>query len=256
VLVSCRDDGAGAAVVLLHSGVTDGRAWEPQAEVLRRDHRVIRPDLRGFGRTPLPPEAYTDAGDVVALLDHLDVVGCHLVGSSLGGRVALEVARAHPDRVASLVLLCPAFAALEPTPAVREFGAREDALLEAGDIDAAVELNLQTWLGPEASAQTRELVRQMQRHAFEVQQAANADPDFPWPEPITVDPAGVTAPTLAVSGDHDLDHFRAIARHLASTIPQARLVTLPWAAHLPAIERPDEITRLLQRFLADRATSG
>jgi pimeloyl-ACP methyl ester carboxylesterase len=255
-LVSHRDDGAGPVVVLLHAGVADGRVWEPQVELLAQRYRLIRPDLRGFGRTPLPPEPYTDADDVVALLDELGISASHVVGSSLGGRVALELAQAHAEYVASLVLLCPAFSGLEPTPAVRSFGQQEEALLDAGAIDEAVELNVETWLGPEASAEAQDLVRLMQKQAFDAQQAADSDPTFPWPEPVAVDPAQLSVPTLVVSGDHDLDHFQNVARYLASTIKGAELVSLPWAGHLPGLERPQAITELVLGFLAARGPVG
>jgi pimeloyl-ACP methyl ester carboxylesterase len=242
--------------VLLHSGVTDASAWEPQAKALAQHYRVVQPDLRGFGGTPLPHEPYTNVGDVLDLVDHLGVGSCHVVGSSMGGQVALELAAAHPGRVASLVLLCPAFAGVDPTPEVQAFGEREGALLEAGAVDEAVALNVETWLGPDASAEARNLVRRTQRHAFDLQLAADADPTFPWPEPVALDPSEISAPTLVVSGDHDLEHFRHVARHLASTMPASQLVTLPWAGHLPALERPDHTTDLLLQFLRARSSRG
>lgn len=250
MLISCRDEGTGPATLMLHSGVTDGRAWEPQAKALRDRRRVLRPDLRGFGESPLlPAEPFSNHGDVIALLDHLDVESCDVVGSSYGGRVALELAQIHPGRVRSLALLCPAYAGLEPTPTVEAYGEQEEALLEAGDVDGAVELNVRTWLGPDATEEARAAVREMQRRAFELQLAADEDPDFPWPGPVDVDLSTITAPTLVVAGAHDMDHFQNIAAHLAGTMPAARLVRLDWAGHLPALERPEETTRLLVDFL-------
>jgi pimeloyl-ACP methyl ester carboxylesterase len=254
VLLFHQEDGSGPDVVLLHSGVADGSSWEPQAEALAPHFRVIRPDLRGFGRSPLPHEPYTNAGDVLNLLDHLDVSACHVVGSSMGGQVALEMAVTRPERVASLVLLCPAFGGLDPSDVAQAFGDREAALLEAGAVDEAVELNVETWLGPEASTDVRDRVRRMQRHAFDVQLAADADPTFPWPDPVDVDPSLIRAPTLVVSGNHDMDHFHRVARHLASSIPDARLSALPWAGHLPGVERPQLVSDLLLEFLLRRST--
>ena len=121
VILAHDDDGSGRAVVLLHSGICDRRMWEPQAAALRATHRVIRPDLRGFGDSPLPGERFRFSDDVVALLDHLEVERAAFVGSSLGARVALEVAVARPERVDSLVLLCPAFRGIERTPDAEAF---------------------------------------------------------------------------------------------------------------------------------------
>jgi 3-oxoadipate enol-lactonase len=250
MLLAHEDEGSGSSVVLLHSGVADRRMWQATAVRLRAARRVVRPDLRGFGDSPLPAEAFGFSEDVVALLDHLGVERTSLVGSSFGGLVALDLAARWPDRVASLVLLCPAFRGLEPTQTARRFGTEEDALLESGDIDGAVELNVRTWLGPDAGSETPELVRHMQRHAFDVQLAAESGESQPEAAPMEPDPALVTAPTLVVSGALDMDHFQNIARHLASTIPGAQLATLPWAAHLPSLERPEETTALVEEFLS------
>lgn len=223
--------------------------WEPQWEQLTARHRVVRVDFRGFGETPLPPEPYADCDDVAAVLDTLDIEKASLVGSSFGGQVALEFATRYPQRATDLVLLCPAFRGLEPTEAARRFGEQEDALLDAGDIDAATELNVATWLGPEASEQTRQRVREMQRHAFEIQLAAFGT-DAPQHMPVEVEPAAIAARTLIVSGERDMDHFRAIARHLADAIPHGSLRTLSLAGHLPSLERPADIADLLADALS------
>lgn len=241
--------GDGPAVVLLHSGVTDRRMWDPQWRALVERLRVVRPDLRGFGDTPLTPGRFSYADDVVDLLDHLAVDRATLVGSSFGGRVALEVATTHRDRVAALVLLCPAFRGLEPTRAADAFEEAEDALLEAGDIDGAVELNVRTWLGPEATPEIADQVRLMQRHAFDVQIAAERAAVAPEPVRIEVDPTRIDVETVVVTGRHDMDHFQAVAVHLTATMPRATLIELGWAGHLPSIERPAEVAELLLEFL-------
>ena len=141
--------------------------WQPQTPALGHRFRVISPDFRGFGDSPLPPEPYADADDVAELLDHLGVADAAVVGSSMGGRVALELAARHPDRVNSLVLLCPAYRGVPSSAAVAALAAAEDRLLEAGDVVGAVRLNVDTWLGPEASAEVRDQLTAMQRRAFD-----------------------------------------------------------------------------------------
>ncbi|MFN2389536.1 MAG: alpha/beta fold hydrolase [Actinomycetota bacterium] len=239
-------DGSGSPVLLLHSGVCDRRMWDPQWHPLGERHRTVRCDLRGFGETPLPAQSFDNRDDVIVLLDHLGIERTSLVGSSFGGRVALEVSAAHPERVDRLALLCPAVHGLPTTDDVQRFGVEEDALLEAGDIDAAVRLNVETWLGPEASEDTRALVYEMQRHAFEVQLAS---PEVEPGPPSEVDLAAIEAPALVVSGGHDLHYFRVAARHLVETMPRARHVELDRAGHLPSLERPAEATALLVEFL-------
>jgi 3-oxoadipate enol-lactonase len=254
MLLAHEVQGSGPPVLLIHAGVADRRMWEPLVEALSHTFRVVRPDLRGFGETPLPPGPFSNADELDALLAHLGIAHAEVVGSSLGGRVALELATTHPGRVSSLVLLNTAYRGLEPTPALEAVGDEEERLLEAGDVDAAVELMVRTWLGPYAGDDARELVRVMQRHAYEVQLAAEAADPGPVPRRTDVDPTAITVPTTLVSGGHDVDHFQAIADHLAEQIPGAERVHLDWAGHLPSLERPDTVLALLLDVLRDDPT--
>jgi pimeloyl-ACP methyl ester carboxylesterase len=222
--------------------------WDPQWAPLRdAGYRVIRCDFRGFGQTPPPDRPYNNADDVADLLKSLGVERAALIGSSFGGRVALEVAARRPDMVTALALLCPGSTEHVPGAELRSFSEREEALLAAGDIDDAVELNVQTFVGPAADDTVREQVRCMQRHAFDVQPAAVED----FPQLATeVDLSAITAPCLAVSGGHDLPDFRQIAVGLPARLADARHEELAWAGHLPNMERPAEVTGLLLRFLS------
>ncbi len=246
MILSHDSTGSGPAVLLLHAGVADSRMWDPQRAPIARHHRVIRCDLRGYGDTPLTNARYDNASDVKALLSSLGERPVAIVGASAGGHVALQVASEWPDLVSHLVLLNSAFA-LPATRSLQRFARREDALIEAGDIDGATELNVATWLGPDADDEARALVRTMQRHAFQVQLGAGEDihqeagPD--------IDLEAISAHTLIVSGGQDLDHFRAVANHLAGRIPGAKHTQLGWAGHLPNLERPDEVTALITDFL-------
>lgn len=249
VLIAHDDEGSGPPVLLLHAGVADRRMWHHQWEALTAQHRVIRCDLRGFGDTPMPPERFSFAGDSAALLDHLGVESAAVVGSSFGGRVALELATAFPARVSRLVLLCTALRGADPTPASEAYDDQEERLLEADDRDGYVELNVATWLGPDADDSARQLLRVMQRHCLDVQLAADASPEPYEVDDVAVEPAQITVPTLTVSGGHDLDVFQHVSAHLAQTMPNARRLHLPWAGHLPSMERPAEVTALLLRDL-------
>jgi 3-oxoadipate enol-lactonase len=238
--------GEGPAVLLLHSSVCDRRMWDPQWELLvDAGFRVIRPDFRGFGETPAPTSAYDEASDIRDLLDANGIERAVVVGSSFGGRAAQEFASRWPSRVTGLLLLCSATRLLTPTEDARAFGAEEDALLDGGDLDGAVALNVRTWVGPAATESTRELVSRMQRHAFEVQSAA---PDVA-AERDDFDLAAVNAPTLVVSGAHDLDYFARVAEFLFERIAGAEHLELDWAGHLPSLEDPARFNPLLLDFL-------
>jgi 3-oxoadipate enol-lactonase len=220
--------------------------WDPQWPVLRAEFRVLRCDLRGYGRSPLGGARYRDAGDVRDVLDAAGLDAALLVGSSLGARVALEIAACYPRRVAGLVLVCPAFRFGQPTPAAQAFAERERALLAAGDLDAAAELNARTWLGPDADDAARRFVHQMQRDAMQLRRSATHGPGA---GRASVDLAAITAPTSIVSGGKDMDHFQQVAARLARDIHHAKHHHLEWAGHLPNLERPAQTTRLLLNLL-------
>jgi pimeloyl-ACP methyl ester carboxylesterase len=234
--------GDGSAVVLLHSSVANRHMWQPQWADLTARFRVVSCDLAGFGESPLPSSGWCDAEDVLAVMDRLGIETAAVVGASYGGRVALELATTAPQRVSRLVLLCPAYSGVPSTEDADAFDREEVALLEAGDVDAAVALNVRTWLGPETTVETRQQVAQWQRETFALQADA---PDDLAPTRVTVDPSTIDAPALVVSGGHDLPYFRLVAAHLAAALRHARYLDLPWAGHLPSLERPEVVTELL-----------
>ncbi|MER5885527.1 alpha/beta hydrolase [Streptomyces sp. NPDC001941] len=251
--------GEGPVVLLLHSGVCDRRMWGPQRDALvTAGYQVLAPDLRGHGETPGDAGDYSDAEDVRDLLDALGVERAAVVGASWGGRVALEFAARLPGRVDALALLCSGMPGHEPGPALRAFAEREDELLEAGDLAGAAAYNAEFWLGPDATDAVRARVAEMQRHAFEADLAAearavpeDAERAPAAPAPPAPDLSRITAPALAVGGAHDIEDFRRIAARLAATLPAARHLELPWAGHLPSLERPDETADLLLDFLRE-----
>jgi 3-oxoadipate enol-lactonase len=245
--------GSGPPVVLLHAGVADRRMWTALLPVLAERFRVLAPDLPGYGDAPLSPGPFSNAAEVLAFLDDEGLGSVALVGSSFGGRVALEVATASPDRVDRLVLLCPALRGVAPTAASEAFDAEEERLLEAGDVTGAVRLNVQTWLGPEADDSARDLLTRMQRRAFDVQLAADEWPDPPTPARDDVDLTGLAVPTAVFVGAHDVDWLQQAAREVAAGVRGATLVELDWAGHLPALERPAETACLVHDALGNSA---
>ncbi|MEX2195648.1 MAG: alpha/beta hydrolase [Thermoleophilaceae bacterium] len=231
--------GAGRELLLVHAGVADMRMWEPQWGALAERFRVLRCDLRGFGGSPPGDAPYSHVGDLVELLDHVGFRSPAVIGASYGGKVAIDLALAEPERVSALVLAAPALADHDWSEQAEAFDAAEEEALERGDIDAAVELNLRTWVGVEALHET---VAPMTRRAFELQLDAGAEEL----EPPAARLAGLRAPTLVLVGDRDLPDFGAIAQRIAAEAPGARTDVLPGAAHLLTMERPGEfLTRAL-----------
>lgn len=252
--------GEGPAVVPLHAGVGDRRLWDGQVDAFAERHLVVRPDLRGFGETELPGGPFSYVEDVRALLDHLGLESATVVGNSHGGRVALDLALAHPEGVRALVLVAAALTGFEGSPELDAFDEQEDALLDAGKIDEAVELNLHTWLdgsgrsAAPVSPAVRERVAEVQRQALETIVAAYERTPPPGPVSWSDPPAAerlqeLHVATLVVVCDHDQPDFRLLSERLASRISGAERAVMT-TGHLPAVEQPDEFNRMVLDFLA------
>src|SRR5438034_3502149 len=99
--------GRGETIVLIHGGQMDRRMWDAQFDLFARQYRVIRYDIRGFGRSDTPDKPYSNAGDLHSLLRHLRVKKAALMGLSLGAAVATDFALEHPEMADSLLLVCP-----------------------------------------------------------------------------------------------------------------------------------------------------
>jgi 3-oxoadipate enol-lactonase len=254
--------GEGPAVALVHAGVADSRMWEPQLDAFSGAHTVVRVDLPGFGRSPLEG---TEVSYRAAILDALDSAGIDeaaIVGVSLGGSASLELAIESPERVTALVLVGTGLAGHAWSDEVEAFGAEEEEALGRGDLDAAIEANLRMWLaGPRRTLDAidpaiRERVGEMQRDAFLLQEghddirAVRLDP------PASQRLAEVSAPTLIVTGDEDVQDIHEIADGLMAEIPEARRATIAEAAHLPNLERPEEFNRIVLGFLEDTGQTG
>jgi 3-oxoadipate enol-lactonase len=246
--------GDGPAVLLIHAGIADSRMWAPLAErLVAGGFRVITCDLRGFGRTPLEPGIVSNAADLVALLDHLAIDRVAVVGASFGGLVAVELALRAPERVAALALLASDLDDGEHSAERDALDAAEEEALDADDLDAAIEANVRTWVtrgGRDADPEVVALVRAMQRDAFAAQIGVEAELEENDP-PVARRLGEIAVPVLVVVGADDLEDFHRNAERLAAELPAARPpVTIPGAAHLPALERPAETADVLLAFLA------
>jgi 3-oxoadipate enol-lactonase len=247
--------GEGPEIVLLHEGICDSRMWDPQWEPWSRSHRLLRCDFRGYGRSPLEPGAYASARDVIELLDEHGFERAALVGVSLGGRVALEVALAQPERASALVLVGSGLPGHDWSEELRATWEEEEAALRAGDLDKAVEVSLRTWVdGPhrrpdDVDAQVRARVAEMQKRGYELQLPVEEDEEELLVEDVAQRLGEIRAPALVLTGEEDQPDIQAIADRLAREIPGARRASIANAAHVPSMERPREFGELVLGFL-------
>ncbi len=248
---------AGPAIVGLHAGVCDRRMWAPQVEALRATHRVLAYDRRGFGATRYAPEPHSRVADLIAVLDDAGIDRAVLMGCSQGGRLALDAALAHPERVAAVVLVaCSVSGAPDDAsgpfePTIAALVARLEAAEARGDHAALNELEAQAWLdGP---AQPAGRVGGALRALFlDMNGIALAAPDpgeVAEPPPAWERLEQIGVPTLIVWGDLDFPHVDARMRTLARRIPRAQTHVMNGVAHLPGLEQPAAFHAAVAGFL-------
>jgi pimeloyl-ACP methyl ester carboxylesterase len=249
VLLPHDEAGSGSPVVLLHAGIADRTMWSdhlgPLAEA---GYRAIAIDLPGFGEAPLPAEQ-APWRDVLVTLDVLGAKSAMLVGNSFGGAVALRVALTAPKRVAGLALVSAPAPVEEPSPELEAAWEAEEAALEAGDMEAAIEAVVDAWLLPDAPAALRERVADMQRRAFAQQLGADEVPEAD--DPLEANPdalADLELPALVLTGEHDMPDFHSGAHLLAGQL-RTQHVVIPGARHLAPLEEPEAFREHLLGFL-------
>lgn len=247
--------GDGDPVVLVHAGICDARMWDPQWPALTSAYKAVRYDMRGYGKSPAAPGPHAPASDLLGLIDDLELTRAVLVGASYGGRVVLDAAVARPQLVRALVLLDPALPDHPWSDTVQAYSDEEDEAFERGDLDTAVEANLRMWVDGHgrpgaAPAELRAFVGEMQRRAFELQLGAPDADTTALVQDLGERLAEITAPTLVLVGEYDVEDFKVIADRITGAIRGARLVTVPDAAHLPSLEQPQVVTQQLLDFLS------
>ncbi len=246
-------EGSGIPVLLLHAGVADRRMWEPQVEPFARHFDVIRPDMRGFGKSELPPARWSPAADVLGLIDELRLKPAHVVGCSMGGSAAIDFVLQNPERVSKLVLVGPGLGGADFGQKYPELHAEAEEAYKAGDNEAANQAEMRMWLdGPRRSPG---YVRQPLRDLFLDMNGGGFDKDWDSAPIDRLDPPAIdrlheiSAPTLVVLGDEDMPEIIDTVELLMEKIPHARKAVIQDAAHLPNLEHPEEFNRLVLEFL-------
>ncbi|MEU8551957.1 alpha/beta hydrolase [Streptomyces roseoverticillatus] len=234
-------EAGGLPLVLLHPGVADSRVWDPVLPRLVERHRVIRFDVRGYGHSPAPTAKFSVVEDLVAVLDHFGLSRVALVGSSMGGAAAVNLALADPARVAALALLVPGVTGYEGL-AVSGFMTELERLATAGDMDGLVALTLRTFgaAGTDGDdAQAADHVRSAVRAWFTNH-----------PHQVTDAPAfdrlgELAVPCLLALGELDQPEVIRCNEEMAARIPGCRLVRLRGSDHLPTLREPDTVASLI-----------
>ena len=244
--------GSGLPLFLLHAGVADSRMWGPQVPDFAQHFDVITPDIRGYGNSTLPAAEWSPRGDLLELIDQLHLEPVHLLGCSIGGGIALDFALDHPEHLSKLVLVGPAVSGLGDDPRHEHLFDEAAAAEKSKDLDRMNEADMHLWLDGQrpkghVAEPLRRLFLDMNRNNLKVDWSAA--PETRLNPPAAKRLGELTAPTLIIVGEKDLEPIQDAVNLLVSSIPGASQAVIKDAAHLPNLEHPEEFNRIVLEFL-------
>lgn len=241
--------GRGHPLVLIHGGQMDRRMWDEQFTHFSKSYRVIRYDVRGFGKSPAATTVYSDENDLASLLDYLHVQTAYVVGLSLGGRVAIDFALTHAGRVDAIVAVAPGLSGFPFSPDPTEMDTIRAA--EAGDWQKVTDLWLQSgFMAP--AMENPKIAPRLHQLALE---NAHENLDNPvleaMPNPPAIDRlSDIKTPTLVIVGSRDVADIQEICGLLYARIPGAKEVVIHGSGHIVNMEEPEGFNRAVLEFLA------
>jgi 3-oxoadipate enol-lactonase len=253
VKLAFDDAGRGDCVVLIHGHPFDRTLWAPQVAALHDDFRIIAPDLRGFGHSPVTPHLVTMreyAADIEDLLDGLEIARAAIIGLSMGGLVTMELAAARPERYWAIGLVATT---MEP-PTARDRSTRLEraAAVERDGLAVLVDYMHTGLYGPACPPVVRARVDAMMAAAPPAGAAAalrgRAErPDY---RPLLAD---LDIPALVCAGSADPWSNHAVTTEIAASLKRPETVIIDGAGHLPNLEAEIAFNRALEAFLQAHA---
>ncbi|MHA6757958.1 alpha/beta fold hydrolase [Streptacidiphilus sp. PAMC 29251] len=250
--IQYRTFGGGPPVVLVHGFSLDHRMWRPQIPSLAAGFRVVSYDCRGFGRSSCPTGPYSHADDLRRLLEHLGIERAHLVGLSMGGRIALNHALSRPEATMSMMLMATDLGG---------YRHRIDWDVDIGAGSGGLRAGRTAWLQSDLFATVR---RHPDARAL-VHEMVGDYSGWHWQHPDIRVPADgdamerleeIVAPTSVLVGAEDLAEFHEIAGIIASRVPNVHRTVLAGVGHLANLESPATVNELLWRHLMSVERAG
>jgi pimeloyl-ACP methyl ester carboxylesterase len=245
------DQGEGDPVVLIHGLGSSSADWELQLPALVPSHRVLAVDLRGHGQSSKPAGPYSIAefaDDVATLIEGLGVQACHLVGLSLGGMTALELAATRPDLVMSAVIVNSGPDFIPRTLKDKALVWQRLALVRLAGPEKVAHLVVKRTLPGEQHAELRSRVIESLGNNDKDAYLASMKAIIGWSVRDRL--TSISASTLVVASEFDYGSIQS-KQPIVDEAQAARMVVVEGARHLLPVEKPDEFNEILSKFLAE-----
>jgi 2-hydroxy-6-oxonona-2,4-dienedioate hydrolase len=251
--------GEGETLLLSHAGFVDSRMWDAQWDEFAKHYRVIRYDMRGYGKSDPVEGPVSRRDDLFRLLRHLNIERASLVGSSMSGEIVLDFTLEHPEMVSALVVVSATPSGFElqgaPPPNLMEMM----EAMQKGDLERASELQIRIWIDgmyrqpDQVNPDVRKQAAEMNRIPVKNGTWAKADmqPLNPLNPPAVGRLGEIHAPTLIVAGDLDHPEILRAADFMQAGIAGSKKHIISGTAHMPSMEKPEEFNRVVLDFLRE-----
>lgn len=242
--------------MLIHAGFLDSRMWDDQFQLFAKSVRVIRYDVRGFGRSSKPTEEYSDAEDLFALLKHLNIESTSILGISNGGRIALDFVSVHPSMVNRLILVSPGIRGYKSSGPEEDREWKEldkkmdlqDLAISENRIDDAVNIDLRVWASAQGTPSKNRILKIATTNSHIHKNPPNKLQKSPEPPAFTkLDQ--IRIPTILIVGDQDVKGMQTMTKRLHELIPGSELRVIRGADHIANMSRPEEFNAIVSSFL-------
>ncbi|MEO7266182.1 MAG: alpha/beta hydrolase [Ferruginibacter sp.] len=254
--------GIGEAIVLIHGSFGDRRFWDFQFTALSKKYKVLRYDLRGYGKSalPNPDEPYTDAEDLNALMDFLEIKKAHICGLSLGSIVGIDFALSYPGKLISLILCGPRVAG-DGTDEYKTINADTIRIIIAKTTDIAKNKSVKEatdylWTGNHSMGKT--VISSITREKL-----LNMGYEYSWWRYLNTSKRGlafpmaikklneIKIPTLIITAEYDLELCKEVAAIIVKEIAGANVISIKGAGHIMNMDKPNEFNKVILKFFRE-----
>jgi len=255
VHLSYETQGAGPALVLLNDGILDRRMWDDQVQAFTAHYQVIRYDFRGWGQSPPPQEPFSFVDDLYRLLTFLHIEKAVLLGSLVGGGVAIDFAVEHPEMVDRIVVVAPMMNGFRYSASAASWAQTWHTIAQSGDASRLIELYMNDpTLGRRLkdNTATRKRLETMLSDNFPIYGVDLGSLLLGFDPPALSVLPTIRAPMLIVAGDTVNPDLQGIMETLQRGIRDAMTVIIPHAGYLANIEKSAEFNRIVLDWLNKR----